>query len=727
MTRLRPFPLMALVLALPLGAQEAQLTLEKLFHPTRKVAYLSQPEFRLGWLANGRLLETRKDPASGLPRFTQLDPRTGKGEALLDPALLVKALTAAGCAEKEAKEALGSGLIWNPAMDAFLVNLQEDLYWVSLQGTVKRLTQAPGAEEEATFSPDGKKVAFLRGNDLYAVDLDNGKELRLTTGGTETQLNGRLDWVYQEEIYGRGSFKGFWWSPDSQRLAFLSLDISREPIFTLADDRSQPQKLLSARYPKAGDPNPVARLGVVDLQGKVEWADNPYPGHETLIARVGFDPQGRVLAAWQDRIQTWMELRRHEGAASTVVLREAGPAWQEDLPLPRFLKDGRFLVESDRTGYRHLYLYGKDGKLLRPLTAGTWDVRSVHGLDEKTGRVFFSGTERSPIGQDAYTVAIEGKAPNAALTRITQAPGTHFVTFSPDFSLALDRWTDARTPGQQQLLDGSGKVLRVLHDPQTPAFKALRQGIVKFERIQTRDGFPMEAQLVLPPDFDPKKKYPVFQMVYGGPGAPSVRDAFGRETLWSHFLAQQGIITFICDNRSASKKGMASAYGIYKKLGAQELQDLLDGVEWLKRQGWADTERIALEGWSYGGYMTSYALTHAKAWKLGIIGAPVTDYRLYDSIYTERYMGLPKDNPEGYAQTNLMKAAPDLHGKVLLLHGTLDDNVHPQNTIQFLDALQKAGHPATMVLLPGSDHSPRAPQHQWARFQAMWDFLKANL
>jgi dipeptidyl-peptidase-4 len=233
--------------------------------------------------------------------------------------------------------------------------------------------------------------------------------------------------------------------------------------------------------------------------------------------------------------------------------------------------------------------------------------------------------------------------------------------------------------------------------------------------------------LILPPDFSPERRYPVFQEIYGGPRAPTVRNAFGRYNLWWHFLAQQGYVVWVCDNRSASNKGPASAYAAYKRLGQTELEDQLDGLAWLKQQGWADPNRVAIDGWSYGGFMSAYALTHSQAWKVGIVGAPVTDYRLYDSIYTERYMGLPKDNPAGYDGTSLMKTAKNLEGRMLLFHGTLDDNVHPQNSIQFIDALMKAGKDFEQVFLPGSGHGPRTPEQIWFRYRKTFDFLKKNL
>jgi len=725
-------PAFLLLLCAGLSAQDAsKLSLESLYHPTKKVTYLEMPATRLQWLKDGDLLETRMDRAKGSVALLRVNPATFESQPLMDADKVLEALKAAGADEKAAKTALGrASFTWNPDRSAFLADVAEDLYLVDLKlFSAKRLTHAPGSEDEASFSPDGARVAFLRGNDLYVVTTADAKESRLTTGGDENRFNGRLDWVYQEEIYGRGNYKGYWWAPDSRRLAYLSLDETKVPTFTLVDDRSQPQKLLQARYPKAGDPNPVATLGVVDLEGRTTWMKNPYDDPEMLVVGVAWDPKGRLLANLTNRVQTWLELRRFEGETSKAVIREAGPAWQEThgRPMPVFLKDGSYLWESDRTGFHHLFRYGADDQLLGAVTAGDWDVKAFHGVDEKNGKVYFSGSYRNPIGQDAFRVDLKGKTPNANLARLTTEPGSHSVRFNPSFTAFLDTWSSRDVLPRQELCDATGKVSRVVDGKVTDAFKALKLGTVKYQQVKTRDGFPMETMLVLPPDFDPAKKYPVFQHIYGGPGAPQVRDAFGRDLLWYHFLAQQGYLVWVCDNRSASGKGLGSAFGVWHNLGAQELQDQLDGLDWLKAQGWADMNRVAIEGWSYGGYMAALALTQAKAWKLGLVGAPVTDYRLYDSVYTERYMGLPKDNAKGYDAGSVLKSAKDLSGKMLLMHGTVDDNVHPQNTIQFIDALQKANKSYELQLYPGSDHSPRAPQHTWSLRNAMWDFLKRNL
>jgi dipeptidyl-peptidase-4 len=715
--------LASLVLLPALLAQGTdRLTLEALAHPTKKVAFVGMPTTRLEWLPDGALLQIRRDGEQ--TGFFRLDPASWAQTPLLEPDRLRAVLVTAGAPEAAAKAALGQGrFTWNEGRSAFLVTVAEDLYWVEASATAARRL-AVGKPEEPTFSPDGRQVAYLRGNDLYRVEVATAKETRLTTGGSDTLFHGRLDWVYQEEVFNtRGSAKAFWWSPDSRRLAYLSLDETKVPAFTLMDDRTQPQKALTTRYPKAGDPNPVARLGVVDLDGRTTWMGDPFPGQETLIVQVGWDPSGRLLASHQDRVQRWLELRRHEESTSTLLIREEGKGWQERLPLPHFLPDGGFLWESGRTGHHHLYHYDKDAALIGAVTAGNWEVTQVHGVDATSGQVYFEATERSPIGKDAYRIGLDGKG----LTRLTQRPGTHAVRFNATFTAFLDTWSDIHTPPQLALHDRAGKQLRLIDPNPSEKWKALKLGKVSFQTVKTRDGIPMEAMLVLPVDFDPAKKYPVFQYTYSGPMAPSVRDAWSRSMPWYQFLAQQGIATWVCDNRSASAKGPASAQAIHGNLGVQELQDLLDGHAWLKAQGWADMDRLCLDGWSYGGYMTTYALTHSKGWKLGIAGAPVVDWSLYDSIYTERYMGLPAQNKAGYESSSVLKAAKDLSGKLLILHGTLDDNVHPQNTLMLVDALQKAGHPAQLVLLPGSDHSPRAPQHNWIRHQAMWEFISKNL
>ena len=710
-----------------LGAQEpGKLTVDSVFHPKDKVTYLEPEGERFAWRKDGTLLEERVQKEK-VVELLRVDPATWEARSLLTAAQATAALVAAGADPVEAAAAFRGGFHWNHAQDAFLIAVGQELYVLDVvKGQARPVSEAPGAKDAPQWSPDGARVAYLRGNDLYVAELATGKETRLTTGGDEDHLNGRLDWVYQEEVFERGDFHAFWWSPDSRRLAFLSLDETQVPPFTLMDDRTQPQKKVTYRYPQAGEPNPVARLGVVDLEGTVAWMEDPFPGQETLVVRVGWDPKGRLVANYQDRIQSWLDCRRFENGKGQSLVREESRTWVEHLPLPRFLKDGGWVWQSPRSGYHHLYRYDAEGQLKGALTQGTWDVRAVHGVDEAKGRVYFDATQRNPIGLDAYSADLDAPVPNSRLHLITSNPGTHAVTFNAAFTLAQDRWSDISTPPERLLINREGQILHRIPTATTAAYQALQMGKVTFQTIPARDGFPLESFLVLPPDFNPARKYPIFQYVYGGPDAPMVRNAYSRSALWYQFLAQQGIVTWVCDNRSSSGKG-SSAHGIHRNLGAQELRDQLDGLAWLRTQPWADLDRVALYGYSYGGYFTAYALTHSKAWKIGIIGAPVVDWRLYDSVYTERYMGLPKDNPAGYDSASALLAAARLSGKVMMIHGTLDDNVHPQNSVQFVDALEKAGMVAPLTLLPGSSHSPKAPQHIWTMYESIWEFVHANL
>jgi dipeptidyl-peptidase-4 len=301
------------------------------------------------------------------------------------------------------------------------------------------------------------------------------------------------------------------------------------------------------------------------------------------------------------------------------------------------------------------------------------------------------------------------------------------VRWNKTFTHFLDSWSSLKQTPKQALFNDEGKQLRLIDDVGMPEkMRTLRLAKVSQQQIRARDGFLLESLLYLPPDFDPAKKYPVYQHLYAGPMAPQVNDRWSND-LYHHFLAQQGYVVWVLDNRSASNKGVASAWPIHKKLGQLELQDQLDGLAWLRQQGWADMDRIALNGWSYGGYFTSYAMTHSKAWKIGFVGAPVTDWRLYDSVYTERYMGLPQENASGYDQGSVLKAAKDLHGEILIMHGTMDDNVHPQNTVMLIDELIKGGKDYSLQLYPGAGHGPRGDWTIWSLQKAKWEFLQRKL
>ena len=355
------------------------------------------------------------------------------------------------------------------------------------------------------------------------------------------------------------------------------------------------------------------------------------------------------------------------------------------------------------------------------MTSGKWELRTLHGVDESGGWIYFSGTERSPIGGDVYRIKLDG----TGLQRLSTADGTHSAEFSPSFGFYVDTWSDVTTPpqsapAQERRHARSGSSTRT----RSPALGEYRLSTPEFLQVKTRDGFVMEAMMIKPPDFDPSRRYPVYQFTYGGPHAQQVKNAWGgSQYMYHQLLAQKGIIVWICDNRTASGKGSESAWPLYRNFGESELRDIEDGVSWLKQQPYVDGSRIGIHGWSYGGFMTSYALTHSKSFVMGIAGGTVADWRDYDTVYTERYMGTPQDNPDGYRKSSPRFAAGDLHGSLLLIHGAIDDNVHMANTMQFVYELQKAQKPFQLMLYPKSRHGVTDPSLVKHLRSTMLDFV----
>ncbi|HYE73513.1 MAG TPA: DPP IV N-terminal domain-containing protein, partial [Blastocatellia bacterium] len=395
----------------------------------------------------------------------------------------------------------------------------------------------------------------------------------------------RLDWVYQEELYGRGNFKGYWWSPDSTQIAYLQLDESPVKEFTVVDHIPYQQEVEITAYPKAGTPNPTARLAIVNAAGSSSrFVDLfKYQTQEPLIVRVGWKPDNsKVYFLVQNREQTWLDLCFADPSSGKVetAFRETSPAFidVERNELLGWLKDGSFIWSSEKTGFQHLYHISSDCKQVRPITSGKWEARKFHGVDETNGFVYFSGTERSPIGSDTYRIKLDG----TGLQRLTETPGTHTTNFNPTFTHFVDNWSDIQTPTQTRLFKADGTLIRVVEENNVAALKEYKLSKPEFLQVKTRDGFVMEAMMIKPPDFDPKKKYPVWSYNYSGPHSQSVRNAWGRDTMWYQMLAQKGYIIWICDNRSASGKGVESVWPAYKRLGELELQDLLDGVAYLK-------------------------------------------------------------------------------------------------------------------------------------------------
>ncbi len=714
-------------------AQNKLLTIDDIFDPVKKVNFNgTTPTIR--WLKDGNhYLLTNEASRRDVPRLQKVNAATGEAAPFFDAAKMQAAFAALpGVTAENARQLANRGNYdLNPAQTAVLINWSNDLFYYEFgSDRAIRLTSGPEEEVGEGFSPDGKMVSFVRGNNLYVEDLSmQRRERALTSDGSEKILNGRLDWVYQEELYGRGNFGAYWWSPDSTTIAFLRFDENPVPEFTVVDHIPYHQNIEITPYPKAGDPNPIVKLGLVSAAGgDIRWVDTfKYQPADLLISRVTWSPDGKkVVYQAQNREQTFLDVNfadAHDGK-STNVIHETSKAWVGINEDPIWLKDGSFIWASERDGWEHLYHYSADGKLLRQITDGKWEVRSIEGVDEANGYIYFSGTEHSHIAPNGYRIKLDG----SGLTRLTMTEGSHRVDVSPAHNYFIDFWSDLNTPSQVRLYDASGKLVRVISENKVDALKQYKLGAAELLQVKTRDGFVMEAMMIKPPDFDARKKYPVMSFTYSGPHAPQVRNGWGSQTYMFHqLLAQKGYIIWVCDNRTASGKGMEATAPVYKNFGELELRDLEDGLAWLKNQPYVDGSRIGMWGWSYGGFMTSYALTHSQSFKMGIAGGTVADWRDYDSIYTERYMQTPQNNPEGYKKSSPITAAKNLHGKLLLIHGSIDDNVHMQNTMQFVYELQKAGKQFQLMLYPKSRHGVTDPLLLKHMRQMMLDFIVENL
>jgi dipeptidyl-peptidase-4 len=622
------------------------------------------------------------------------------------------------------------GYSWSPKGDALLLTGQHDLWIVGVTASkagdssldIRRLTHDAEDEEDATFSPDGRRVAFVRKNDLFVIEVATGRETRLTTAGAGHVLNGKLDWVYQEELANRCS-RSYEWAPDSSAIAYLRLDETHVPEFPIVDFTPVNGKLLPQRYPKAGDPNPAASVHIVDLAGN-QTASFALEEDGYIAPGLSWTADGKdACLLTLNRAQT--ELTAHllsRSGGSRVLFTEKDPAWINSIEPPRFLKDGGFVFLSERTGYVHLYRYGKDGTPKNAVTKGDWMIDRTFEVDEKSGVVYFVATEKDPRQRHLYRVRLDG----SGFTRLSQGRGVHTFKLSPDGTFFTDTFSDLDTP-PKTVVHRSDSSLVTIADDSAPIYADLALGTTELGSFRASDGTLLYTRLVRPADFDPKKKYPAVVYVYGGPHVQVVEDRWGGTSLFDHLMAQKGILVWSVDNRGSWGRGHAFETPLLKRMGETELKDQLAGIDRLKALRFVDGKRLGIWGWSYGGYLTLYAATHAgSAFVCAAAGAPVTDWKFYDSIYTERYMKLPKENPEGYRAASPLEAAKNLGTRLLILHGTSDENVHMQNSIEFVDELMKARKDFVYVPLPRQKHGPRREALLY-RNQRILEWFEENL
>ncbi|MCS6953789.1 MAG: DPP IV N-terminal domain-containing protein [Bryobacterales bacterium] len=613
---------------------------------------------------------------------------------------------------------------WFPSGDSLLLAAGGDLFVFRLAaGGWAQLTSTLEAERDPKLSPDGSRVSFRRGNDLYVIELASRKVTQLTHDGSETLWNGRLDWVYPEEL-DLGT--AHWWSPDSRLIAYLQFDVSRQPLYPHADLLPLAPIYEPQRYPKAGEPNADVRLGVVAAGGgPTRWMDTGET-RDALLARVHWEPHSRSLLVQRlNRIQNRLELLRVTAATGerSVVFREEDPYWINVHDELRPLRDGKELLwASERDGFRHLYLYSAEGQLLRRLTSGEWEVTSVACVDEAAGEIFYVSTEPSPLERHLWRVRLDG----SERKRLSREPGTHAVSMPPGCGHYLDTWSSLASPPRRTIHTRDGAEWAVFAEADRKRAEEYEILPTEIVEVKAPDGALLYARLIRPAGFRPGEKYPAVVVVYGGPHAQAVRNAWAGIS-WEQVMAHKGFVIWQLDNRGSAGRGHRWEAAVFRNFGARELEDQKAGLQHLLSLGFVDRDRIGIYGWSYGGYMTLYSLLHApELFRAGVAGAPVTDWRNYDTIYTERYMGLPSENAEGYRRSSPVHFADKLKAKLLLIHNFEDDNVLFQNSLQMAAALQRAGKQFEWMIYPLKSHGVTGPYRRHM-YELMTAFFEREL
>lgn len=581
------------------------------------------------------------------------------------------------------------------------------------------------------ISPKGRYVSFLRDQNLWVIDLTSGEAKQLTHDGGGTVHNGEAEFVAQEEM-DRSS--GYWWAPDDSAIAFERFDEAKVPVTKRTELYADHTEVVDQRYPAAGQPNVVVKLGLVaPTGGPSRWIDlgkDP----DIYLTRVNWLPDGKHLAYQRmPRSQQQLDLRLVDAKtlAQHTLLSETSDTWinlNNDLT---FLKDGKsFLWGSERSGYHHMYLYGLDGKFRHAVSEGEWQIDGVLAVNEHSGMVYVSSNKDAVPERQVYALKLDGS--NAKMpTRISQGAGTHVAEFAPDASFYLDNFSSVDTPPQVSVHKPDGAMVAWIEpnklDEKHP-FWPYRDSLIKpeFGTLKAADGQTLYYRVYKPAGFDPSKKYPVFDMYYGGPSAQLVTNAWG--DYFNQYMANQGFVVFTLDNRGMARRGHAFETPIYQQLGAAEVEDQLVGIQWLKSQPWVDGRRIGVFGWSYGGYMTTMMLSKASDQVAGGVAvAPVTNWRLYDTFYTERYLGRPQDNDAGYTRSSPLAWLDGLTAKLYLVHGMADDNVLFLNSTELMAELQKRGTQFQFMAYPGAKHGLNLPGQRSHVYHLIENFFQSQI
>lgn len=606
-----------------------------------------------------------------------------------------------------------------------------DYYYYSVED--KSLELVADDAFTAEVSPDGSKVGYGKEGNLYVYDFASDTDTQLTFDAREQVYNGRFGWAYEEEF---GLVQAWKWSPDSRYIAYWQSDETEVPIYQISDYQQQHPDYHQIPYPKVGDTNPSVKIGVIDLQdNSQQWMKIDLDGG--YIPRIYWTSlTGQLAVVHLNRAQTHLKLFFQDALSGegTLVMEEQSDAWVDIFDFFAGINDLFFFPQdaeeffwiSDRDGWSHLYRYGYDGNLINQVTGGEWEVVIVHAVDEKNNTIYYSSTEDSPLERQLYSVKFNGKKK----TKITTTEGRHYINMSPDGAYFIDKYSNVNSPVKIALYNNDGELLETFVNNQqveeyiSNHFYSPRE----LFNFTTPDGIELDGYLIKPKDFDENQTYPLVLNIYGGPGAQSVYNEFGVNG-WEQYLAQQGYVVASVNNRGSGGYGSEFEKVVYKNLGIYESADFVATANFLGDQPWVDAANMAIRGHSYGGYMASFTSVYRPGiFKAAIVGAPVTDWRLYDSIYAERYMGLLEDNEENYIESSATAHAPNLQARMFIAHSMMDENVHAQNTFQFVKALIDAGKDHELRIYPPGAHGVAYNGQSYVLlYQQYTDFLDRYL
>ena len=667
-----------------LFAQKKDFTYQQLFQGGTNDAFKQLPNIQK-WIDDEHYLEYRKDEADGKVKPMSVEVKTGKAVPY----------TNTGVPE--------------PAVNISF----------------------PRDAKNVTHSPDKKYAAYTLNNNLFVTEVLSNKTTQITKDGNDSVMNGHASWVYYEEILGRASrYRAFWWSPDSKHIAFMRFDDSPVPVFPIYVSSGQHGYLEKERYPKAGDANPFVRIGITSVDNpSVTWADFNEKDDQ-YFGRPFWTPSGKLLVQWLNRGQDNLKIYEIDLANGNKkeLYDEKQKTWidlDDDDRLEFLPQNLGWIIKSDKDGWQNLYLFDNNGKFVRQLTSGNFWGTTILKIDAPAKTIFFRARKENSARFDLYKVGLDGKG----LTRLTFGDYSHDqINISPNAKYYITAYSNSSTPYKMALVDIKGKLIRELADIKGSGFDSYNLPKTELKFAKSADGlFDLPVQITYPTNFDPNKKYPVLISVYGGPNAGTVYDRWknmGGDTQW---WAQEGLIQVSFDNRSSGHFGKNGLNYIHRQLGKFEIEDYMSCAKWLKQQPWVDGNRICITGGSFGGYITCMALTYgADVFPYGIANSSVTDWSLYDTHYTERFMDTPKENPEGYKATSVLTYTDKYKGLIRIIHGSSDDNVHMQNSIQLIDQLQDSKKHFEFMLYPGERHGIGSEKGQHNKLET-YQFIYSNL